>query len=147
MKNKIKLSSEGKGICCLKCSGYFEHRIGSHSDDRGGDSDYPCYCNQNDCKNPDCECHNQKSLDKKKTKELDWKKEFSRKYYDIFAAWKKQGYVLDLENNLKDFIKQTLTQQRTELLEEILDENFCDLDGTYDYDGIAKDVIKLCKNK
>jgi len=56
---------------------------------------------------------------KDKPKELDWKKEFSRKYYDIFAAWKKQGYVLDLENNLKDFIKQTLTQQRTELLEEI----------------------------
>ena len=52
---------------------------------------------------------------KDKPKELDWEKEFSRKYYDIFAAWKKQGYVLDLENNLKDFIKQTLTQQRTEL--------------------------------
>ena len=57
---------------------------------------------------------------KQKPKELDWEKEFSRKYYDIFAAWKKQGYVLDLENNLKDFIKQTLTQQRTELLEEIM---------------------------
>ena len=84
---------------------------------------------------------------KDKPKELDWEKEFSRKYYDIFAAWKKQGYVLDLENNLKDFIKQTLTQQRTELLEEILEENFCDLDGTYDYDGIAETVIKLCKNK
>lgn len=80
---------------------------------------------------------------KDKPKELDWEKEFSRKYYDIFAAWKKQGYVLDLENNLKDFIKQTLTQQRTELLEEILEENFCDLDGTYDYDGIAQDVIDL----
>lgn len=23
---------------------YFEHTVGSHSDDRGGDSDLPCYC-------------------------------------------------------------------------------------------------------
>lgn len=25
---------------------YFPHRIGSHSDDYGGDSDLPCYCNK-----------------------------------------------------------------------------------------------------
>lgn len=25
---------------------YFEHRVGSHSDDYGGESDYPCYCNK-----------------------------------------------------------------------------------------------------
>ena len=25
----------------------FEHRVGSHSDDRGGESDYPCYCQYN----------------------------------------------------------------------------------------------------
>ena len=50
-------------------------------------------------------------------------------------------------NENKSKIERIFTQQRTELLEEILDENFCDLDGTYDYDGIAKDVIKLCKNK
>jgi len=25
---------------------YFEHRVGSHSDDYGGESDNPCYCNK-----------------------------------------------------------------------------------------------------
>ena len=87
---------------------------------------------------------------KDKLKELDWEKEFSRKYYDIFAAWKKQGYVLDLENNLKDFIKQTLTQQRTELLEEILGlisdvENKYTVDGMYSPDDIAEQFFELRK--
>lgn len=50
--------------CCEQCrgSGSFNHTIGSHSDDRGGDSDLPCNCTENDCfhlatdKKP-CECH------------------------------------------------------------------------------------------
>ena len=25
----------------------FKHRVGSHSDDRGGESDFPCYCQYN----------------------------------------------------------------------------------------------------
>lgn len=86
---------------------------------------------------------------KDKPKELDWKKEFSRKYYDIFAAWKKQGYVLDLENNLKDFIKQTLTQQRTELLEEIeaiVEEQLFWYQGE-DYGSItAREALNQVKN-
>lgn len=28
----------------------FPHTVGSHSDDRGGDSDLPCYCDSNDPK-------------------------------------------------------------------------------------------------
>ena len=43
--------------CCEKCDGYFPHRVGSHSDDFGGESDYPCYCNQGKCDNKNCECH------------------------------------------------------------------------------------------
>ena len=91
-------SSEEKGICCLKCSGYFEHRIGSHSDDRGGDSDYPCYCNQNDCKNPDCECHNQKLLDKMKPKELDLKEQWLIHIYKNVDS--------DANENIKKLIRQ-----------------------------------------
>ena len=47
------------------------------------------------------------------------------------------------QKKFSNLVKKLLTQQRTELLEEIPDENFCDLDGTYDYDGIAQDVIDL----
>ena len=48
------------------------------------------------------------------------------------------------ETSMKTSIKRCRFR---ELLEEILEENHCDLDGTYDYDGIAEKVIKLCKNK
>ncbi len=48
--------TKGK-TCCEKCDGYFAHRIGSHSDDRGGDSDNPCYCNAGKCGNKECGCH------------------------------------------------------------------------------------------
>ena len=78
-------------------------------------------------------------------------KEDSKKI--LVSGWEKR--LLHLQNiafvssdnltSLKDFIQSLLTQQRTELLEEILEENFCDLDGTYDYDGIAETVIKLAK--
>jgi len=43
--------------CCEKCSGYFEHRIGSHSDDWGGESDNPCFCNKSVCRDFGCPCH------------------------------------------------------------------------------------------
>lgn len=32
----------------LKDKDYFEHRVGAHSDDFGGESDLPCYCNKTD---------------------------------------------------------------------------------------------------
>jgi hypothetical protein len=39
---------------------------------------------------------------------------------------------------------ETHTQKKVEeALNNILEENHCDLDGTYDYDGIAESVIKL----
>ncbi len=44
-------------MCCGKCDGFFAHRVGSHSDDRGGDSDNPCYCNAGKCDNKECDCH------------------------------------------------------------------------------------------
>lgn len=46
-----------KFTCCKQCTAYFKHTIGSHSDDRGGDSDNSCYCNEDDCRNLNCECH------------------------------------------------------------------------------------------
>ena len=55
------------------------------------------------------------------------------------------GRMFDSDGFWNFYLKQTLTQQRTELLNNILEENHCDLDGTYDYDGIAETVIKLCK--
>lgn len=43
--------------CCDKCSAYFTHRRGAHSDDWGGESDLSCYCNRDDCNNTNCGCH------------------------------------------------------------------------------------------
>lgn len=34
------------GFPHIRIDEYFEHRVGSHSDDYGGSSDYPCYCNK-----------------------------------------------------------------------------------------------------
>ena len=60
---------------------------------------------------------NQKSLDKKKTKELEWEKEFDKKFQIIYSP----RFIGDKCNfKIKDFIQSLLTQQRTELLEQIL---------------------------
>lgn len=42
-----------------------------------------------------------------------------------------------------DIYLSSFTQQRTELLEEILKHNKDNITGLYDYDGIAQDVINL----
>jgi len=43
-----------------------------------------------------------------------------------------------------EIVVETHTQKKVEeALNNILEENHCDLDGTYDYDGIAESVIKL----
>ena len=76
-----------------------------------------------------------------KPKELDWHKQ-----WDYLLNQKKWKNPNEVNGVLTKFVEDTLTQQRTELLEEILEENHCDLDGTYDYDGIAKDVIELIEN-
>ncbi len=59
---------------------------------------------------------NQKSLDKKKTKELDKAHEVLMSYIQTFA----DRPVLEIGVDFTNFDK-LLTQQRTELLEEILD--------------------------
>lgn len=51
------------------------------------------------------------------------------------------------ERYLLSFIETHTKKKVKEALNTILEENHCDLDGTYDYDGIAETVIKLCKNK
>ena len=63
---------------------------------------------------------NQKSLDKKKTKELEWEKEFYKKYRSKLVQTLDSSTTIDWIFSVKQFIKQTLTQQRRELLEEIL---------------------------
>ena len=59
-----------------------------------------------------------------KPKELDWEKEFDDKFVDTVKSIVDVNYsrkqVLSSPERLIKFIKQTLTQQRTELLEEIL---------------------------
>ena len=50
-------------------------------------------------------------------------------------------------SELVDFVETHTQKKVEEALNNILEENHCDLDGTYDYDGIAESVIKLCKNK
>lgn len=97
---------------------------------------------------------NQKSLDKKKPnsnssglindqptntglkpKKLDWEKEFENQF----------GIDNELAKEIKSFISSLLDKQKEKLLENILEKNFCDLDVTYDYDGIAQSVIDLHK--
>ena len=67
------------------------------------------------------------------------------------GAYDLAGYIDEEISELVDFVEthtqKKVKESKTELLEEILEENHCDLDGTYDYDGIAESVIKLCKNK
>jgi hypothetical protein len=76
-----------------------------------------------------------KSLDKKKTKELEWEKQMERilanriayignEIPTFFTTDKRSkslylGCPQDMIDELKDFIQSLLTQQRTELLEEI----------------------------
>lgn len=51
------------------------------------------------------------------------------------------------ELGVKKDLDKLLTQQRSELLEEILEQNKDDMTGLYDYDGIAETVINLLNKK
>lgn len=46
MNEEIIQKLKDAGFPNIRIGEYFAHRIGSHSDDRGGESDYPCYCNK-----------------------------------------------------------------------------------------------------
>jgi hypothetical protein len=78
-----------------------------------------------------------KLLDKTKPKELD----FNDKLYDIWFESLCNGNYQMFQKK----VKELLTQQRTELLEEILEHNKDEMTGLYDYDGIALEVISLVK--
>ncbi len=73
------------------------------------------------------------------------------KEYNFIKPFKKQlldiGLYWEIAERLDDFIQSYTQKKVEEALKNILEENHCDLDGTYDYDGIAETVIKLCKNK
>ena len=100
-----------------------------------------------------------KSLDKKKTKELDWEKEFDNLNWNTDKGIMTKAKVIKQSTGetvgqitipvtkemVKTFIKSLLTQQRIELLEEILEHNKDEMTGLYDYDGIAQEVIDLVK--
>ena len=72
-----------------------------------------------------------KSLDKKKTKELDWEKEF-----ELWCD------VTEVDRVSRESIKGFIT---TELLGKILKHNKDEMTGLYDFDGIALEVISLVK--
>lgn len=46
MKKDLINKLKDAGVPDIRIGEYFEHRVGSHSDDRGGASDAPCYCNE-----------------------------------------------------------------------------------------------------
>jgi len=46
MEYELAKKLKEAGFPNIRIGDYFEHRVGSHSDDRGGESDYPCYCNE-----------------------------------------------------------------------------------------------------
>ena len=101
----------------------------------------------------------EKSLDKKKTKELDWEKEFDNLNWNTDKGIMTKAKIIKQSTGetvgqitipvtkemVKTFIKSLLTQQRIELLEEILEHNKDEMTGLYDYDGIAQEVIDLVK--
>lgn len=67
----------------------------------------------------------------KKTKELDWEKEF-----ELWCD------VTEVDRVSRESIKGFIT---TELLGKILEHNKDDMTGLYDFDGIALEVISLVK--
>jgi len=109
MSNETK-----KEECCEKCkgSGSFYHTVGSHSDDRGGDSDLPCLCTENDCfhlstdKKP-CPCHSSPHIP---TGE-DWEKEFEERFgtgiYFRYATQETEDKLCYQER--KDVVKQFIS--------------------------------------
>jgi len=64
----------------------------------------------------------EKMKDKKKIKELEWEKDFDKEFIGL-EYLVKDGYhrTYGCGDRVKYFIKDLLTQQRTELLEEIKD--------------------------
>jgi len=60
---------------------------------------------------------------KQKPKELDWEKEFDKKYKNKLVQTLDSKTRVDWNSDVKEFIKDyALTQQRTKLLEEIKNE-------------------------
>ena len=50
-----------------------------------------------------------------------------------------------MANDIWQWIETHTQKKVKEALNNILEENHCDLDGTYDYNGIAESVIKLAE--
>lgn len=46
MKNELAKKIKNSGFPNIKSGEHFDHRLGSHRGDYGGDSDYPCHCNE-----------------------------------------------------------------------------------------------------
>jgi hypothetical protein len=99
---------------------------------------------------------NQKSLDKKKGKELDWvdrlKDALDGEWFCAGLSYLRRPnsniydlFELHIIDEVKNIISSLLIQQRTELLEEILEHNKDEMTGLYDFDGIALEVISLVK--
>jgi len=101
------------------------------------------------CKNCWCET---KTIDYKigkcgKCGQTKYQKKFSNLVKKLLTQQRTELENQKVKVVWNDVCEQIKKEARTELLEEILEENHCDLDRTYDYDGIAETVIKLCKNK
>lgn len=80
------------------------------------------------------------------------REEFNQKIFGLIVDYihddlfKTDNCVKSIDK-LYDWIETHTQKKLEEALNNILEENHCDLDGTYDYDGIAESVINLCKNK
>jgi len=92
-----------------------------------------------------------KSLDKKKTKELELVNKICKKVADRWAVEENMGGFDGIYSEFaKEVARKCLTQQRTEILEEILKHNQDEMTGlsycwNFDFDGIALEVISLVK--
>lgn len=124
--DKCDYKPEQEKKCCDKCSGYFPHRVGSHSDDYGGESDVSCFCNENEpCRKTDCSCHSHPK------ESLEWEESLMKHIISVVASATDGGTYLEPKDfrhfgeeiheftSLKSFIKSLLAEQRAELLKEI----------------------------
>lgn len=135
------MNKEPISKCCSKCSGYFEHRVGSHSDDWGGDSDLPCDCNRDKCDNPNCECHITAetsqlnasiSMPLEPTSTVDWEEvNYFEDLKVILGDWISQRFGSIDEKKLNNFIakvaqeaEQRGAERERERIEGIIKEVF-----------------------
>lgn len=112
-------------------SKHFEHTIGSHSDDRGGDSDNPCYCPTDDPKPTPTPTPTNKNIE------------------EILADITFHPSDIDMDKERREYATQALNQlmlkECLDELDEILKMCLSNYEATKNYD--MKVLANYCENR